>query len=159
MINLKKCDYILKKYKDYDEQILCIKKLYNKNIKRLKNLQEGCLHDLILIYSNIPYNKKSGKCLLCGTTFALDENLMDYYTEIIYDQKYIIDITDEVSKVTQETIKNGENILFLRAKDKLEEIIKLNLDLTTKEIKSIIMNDLICYDRKLRGKSKILKIN
>lgn len=135
-------EYILKKLELLKAQI----------ISKRDELQDICSHDLILCYGTTKNDElKKARCLTCGNYFELD-GTFDMFTECDVNKDSIIDITDIISDEICNRSIYGKDLIYLRAKDKFEELLKSEKELSLDMLKMHIINDLIMYERDLKVK-------
>ena len=141
------------KLKKYENKIKLLEELKQDVIKSKEQFQDKCEHDLVLCYDFNLIGGKTAKCLMCDKNFRL-------YEEKNIEYKNIIDVTPFIEDELQKTFKYGSNILVIRAKEKIKELILYSknneLDLSKDDVKSILTDDLIKY-AELEKVKKLIK--
>ena len=152
MFNVDKYNAIQNKIYGYKNQIEILEDKKKKLEGLILKSQDNCNHDLVLSYANDKGIKKS-KCLFCDCYIELENNI-DIFTEREIDNKNILDVTVLVSEYSQKLTKRNENVLVLKAKEKLNEIINFarnNHRVFDKHlIKNVILNAVVVYDNELK---------
>ena len=131
----------------YKDAINRLEKFQSEILSKKDELQDSCSHDLILCYGigkNDEQILKSARCLTCGNYYELD-GTFDTFTERDVNKDSIIDITNILE--TPNRMIRGRSMVYLRAKDKLEELLRSKKELSLEEVKMMIINDLIMYER------------
>lgn len=126
--------------------------------KRINEIESICPHNLVLSYFveiTNPIVVKRANCLVCGKNLELEDTI-DINSGKEINKELIIDVTDKVSLYSQNLFVGDINILVIKAQEVLKNIMYDSHYKTLSEIKEIIENELISYNKELRGK-KLLK--
>lgn len=140
------------------------KKELEKKKKELENeiieIESNCPHNLTLAYfesATYPSSIKQANCLVCGAYLELENNF-ELFSEEEINEDNIIDITDKVSLYSQKLYRENTNVLVLKAKEILKNIMYDSYNRSLSEIKDLITNELIEYDKELTGKRLVKKL-
>ena len=132
-----------------DARIIFSQREFCNKKDKINKIESNCLHDLILCYFNETTNPtlvKRANCLICGKSFKLKDDF-----DLKVNGKLVIDITDKVSLHSQNLFVGIENVLVIKAKEVLKDIMYDPYYKTLNEIKQLIVDELISYDKNLVG--------